>query len=68
MTDRYNALTVVFEKDIRSDDAEAIINAIRCLRGVATVTPNVADMASHIALMQARSELRDKLADVLFKD
>ena len=29
MTDRYNALTVILEKDIRSDDAESLIAAIR---------------------------------------
>jgi len=28
MTDRYYALTVLLDEDIRDDDAEAIINAI----------------------------------------
>ena len=66
MTDRYNALTVVLEKDIRSDDAEAILNAIRQLRGVLSVNGNVADMNSHIAEERARRELGEKLWLVLY--
>jgi hypothetical protein len=48
MTDRYNALTVVLEHDIRDDDAEAVANAIRQLRRVLSVSGNVADMGDHI--------------------
>lgn len=43
MTDRFNALTVVLEKDIREDDAQALLSAIGQLRGVLTVSGNVAD-------------------------
>lgn len=43
MTDRYHALTVVLDTDIRSDDAAQIIDAIRQVRGVLTVDPIVAD-------------------------
>jgi hypothetical protein len=68
MTDRYNALVVVMAQDIRSDDAEALINAIMMLRGVASVTPNVADMGGHIAKMQVRTEMKQKVFDALFKD
>lgn len=32
--DRYNCLVVTLEKDMRDDDAEWIINAIRMIRGV----------------------------------
>jgi hypothetical protein len=32
MTDRFNALTVVLEKDIRKDDAQAIMSAIMQLK------------------------------------
>lgn len=37
MSDRYFALTVVLEQDIRDDDAEPLIAAIRQMRGVADV-------------------------------
>lgn len=65
MTDRYNALTVVLEKDIRDDDAEALLAAIRQLRGVLSVSGNVADMDDHIAQERVRHDLGQKLWDVL---
>lgn len=34
MTDRYHTLTVVLERDMRDDDAAALIAAIGQLRGV----------------------------------
>ena len=40
MTDRLNALTVSLDRDIREDDAEVIINAIKAIRGVNGVTAN----------------------------
>ena len=66
MTNRYNALTVVLEKDIRDDDAEALLSAIRQLRGVLSVSGNVADMDSHLAQERARHDLGEKLWCVLY--
>jgi len=66
MTARYNALTVVLEKDIRDDDAEPLMNAIRMLRGVADVSGNVASIESYTAEVRARSELVKKLFDVVY--
>ncbi len=65
MTDRLNALTVVLEVDIRDDDAEPLIAAIRMLRGVQSVEPRVADSRDHIAYMRARTDIGGKLFDVL---
>ena len=39
MTDRYDAFTVVLERNIRTDDAEPVLAAIRQLRGVLDVIP-----------------------------
>lgn len=66
MTDRYNALTVVLEKDIRDDDAEALLDAIRQLRGVLSVSGNVTDLTAHTAEERAKRELGDKLWQVLY--
>lgn len=66
MTDRFNSLTVVLEKDMRDDDAEALIAAIRQLRGVLSVSGNVADPSDYIAQQRARHELGDKLWQVLY--
>lgn len=65
MTDRYNALIVTLDQDYRSDDAEAIISAIRQLRGVLSVVPHVARLEDHIAYTKARQELGDRLWNVL---
>lgn len=66
MTDRYNSLTVVLDRDMRDDDAEVLLNAIRQLRGVLSVTGNVSDMQSHIAQERARHELGEKMWRVLY--
>lgn len=65
MTDRFHSLQVILEKDVRSDDAEATMNAIRRIRGVAEVTGIVADMDSNMAQVRARLELGQKLIEVI---
>ena len=65
MTDRYNAVVVTFDREIREDDAEHLINAIRMLKGVVDVTPNVSDINSHIAESKVKRELADKLYSIL---
>ncbi len=65
MTDRYYALTVVLEKNLREDDAEPIIAAIQLLRGVRSVTAHVGDVEIHAAMVRAKGELTEKLFEVL---
>ena len=66
MTDRFHSLVVVLEKDMRSDDAEGLIQAIRHMRGVASVAGNISDFASHMAEERARRELGHKLWEILY--
>lgn len=66
MTDRLAGLTVTFAQDVREDDAEAIIDAIRMVKGVSGVAPLVADWHLHIATDRARTDLRKQLAEVLW--
>jgi inosine-uridine nucleoside N-ribohydrolase len=65
MTDRYSSLTVVLEKDIREDDAKALIAAIQQLRGVLTVEGNVANLSEFVIEQRVRQEFREKLWEVL---
>ena len=65
MSRTLNALTVVLEHDMREENAEPLINAIRMLRGVVSVDTHVADMESHLAKTQAKHELRMKIFEVL---
>lgn len=65
MTDRINALTVVLDHDIRIDDVEPLVEAIKQLRHVQSVDPRVAEVSDHIAFARARTELSTKLWEVL---
>jgi hypothetical protein len=65
MTDRYFALTVTLERTIRQDDAEALIKAIKMIKGVAGVVPIVANTETYWARESARRELEKKLLAAL---
>jgi hypothetical protein len=65
MTDRYDAFIVVLEKNTRSDDAEAIVNALRMIKGVVGVEPHVADFTSAIAESRVRADYTRRLFDSL---
>lgn len=66
MTDRFNSLTVVLEKNVRDDDAEALIAAIMQFKGVIAVEGNVASFDSIVADQRARHELAGKVMDVIY--
>jgi hypothetical protein len=65
MSDRYNYLTVILEQDLKDEDAEPLIEAIKQFRGVLSVTPNVSDTTALLAEERARSKLTEKLWRVL---
>ncbi|MEE9214815.1 MAG: hypothetical protein V3U54_08495 [Thermodesulfobacteriota bacterium] len=66
MTDRLGALTVVLKDNIREDDAEGLINAIKQLRGVLSVKGHVTDIETHIAEDRVRHELGQKLIKLVY--
>ena len=65
MTDRLNGVTITFEKDIRDDDAEAIINAMKMIKGVIHVEPHIVTTDDHMATTRANIEFRGKLIDFI---
>lgn len=65
MTGRLHSLTVVLEEDVREDDAATMIELIRHIRGVLTVSGNVADASDYVAQARARLHFRDKLLALL---
>ena len=65
MTDRHIGFTVVLDKEIRSDDAEFIKNAIAAIKHVVEVTPVVEDPSVFITKRQVRYELEQKLLEAL---
>lgn len=68
MTDRLKGCYVVFEKDIRVDDAEGIIKALAMVKGVLEVRTEVASFQDAVAYSRARNELGEKLMDVLYPE
>ena len=66
MTNRYSTLTVALEQDIREDDAQSLIHAIKMLRGVADVAGNVSDASQWLAETRVRRDLGEKVLAVVF--
>lgn len=65
MTDRINSFTVVLDHDIRDDDLDPILNAVRCLRHVLSVTPHVTKITDHVAAERIRREYRHQLLEAI---
>ncbi len=66
MTDRHSGYIVVLEADKREDDAEAVITALRMVKGVLSVKPIDADVNTQIAETRVRSEIASKLFEVIY--
>lgn len=68
MTDRLRGCTVSFIKDIREDDAEALLNAIQMLKGVLAVEPSLSTADDWVAQQRVRHELGRKLLEVIYPE
>lgn len=60
MTDRVKGFTVTLEKDIRIDDVETVIQAIRMIRGIAHVEPSISTSEDYMNRQRVKHELREK--------
>ena len=67
MTDSYFALTVILEKEKRADDSEALIQAIKMMKGVLDVKAHIANPELYWAKETAAHEFRIKQWDALKK-
>lgn len=65
MTDRLAGFIVTLEQDVRVDDAEATLSAVRQIKGVISVQPVVADVALAMAEERARMEITSKVYEAL---
>jgi hypothetical protein len=68
MTDRIKGLTVALDHDYRTDDVEAIVNAIMMVKGVSKVTTSVVDMNDWTNRTRVQMELRKKIWNALEED
>ena len=65
MTDRIKGFTVALDNDIRIDDVEFIMNAIKMVKGVNNVEPLVSDSSDFIARSRYKSEVQTKIFKML---
>ena len=65
MTDRLKGVYVVFDHDIREDDAEAIINAIKMIKHVADVSPVGVEGSDYINRSRINMEWTNKLLSLV---
>ena len=65
MTDRIKGCTVVFEEEIRTDDAESILNAIRSIRGVLSVDGTLSTGSDYFERQRIKIELLKKISQMV---
>lgn len=66
MTDRHAAYVVVLDEEVREDQAEGILTALRMVKGVTSVRPVTSNVTLQIAEEQAVSRLRGKVLDAVY--
>lgn len=65
MTDRINMLFVALETDIREDDVQTLVSAIRQLRRVIAVKTHVHEPSDWLAQERVRREMKEKIWDII---
>jgi hypothetical protein len=67
MTDRVKGVTVSLDEDVRTDEIEPLLNAIRQIRGVSDVAVVTSRMDDWLARSRVRSELAKDFAELYKK-
>jgi hypothetical protein len=67
MTNRHSGYVIVLKDDIREDDAEAVITALKMIKGVLSVQPivNGANTEEIITTFRVNDKWRDKLTKLI---
>jgi hypothetical protein len=65
VTDRIKGFVVTLEKDLRDDDAEATLTALRQIKGVLAVEPQLADIEDQLNRTRVRYELGKKILELI---
>lgn len=65
MTDRIMGYVVTLEKDTREDDAESTLNALRMIRGVIAVEPQISEAMGMIISRRIKDEVFKKILELL---
>jgi hypothetical protein len=67
MTDRLKGVLVTFDREIRDDDAESILTALKMIKGVLSVDPYVAEAEDYMMYERGHYDARKKMMDFLMK-
>ena len=65
MTDRIKGFIVTLDKDIREDDIDEIVTALKMVKRVADVTPMKSEFVDQQARARVRVEIRDKFYEFM---
>jgi hypothetical protein len=65
MTDRVKGLVVTLDKDYRVDDVQAIVDAVKMVKGVLTVDTAIANLDDHMNRERMTQRFREILYDLL---
>ena len=68
MTDRIKGVLITFEKDIREDDTQPIIEALKMIKGVLTVKPYITGMEDYMLYQKGHMDARMEMFDYLKKE
>jgi hypothetical protein len=66
MTDRVNGFFVTLDENIREDNAQSTIEAIKHIKGVLTVKANISDISEHVVSERIRHDLYMKISKAIF--
>lgn len=67
MTDRFHSLQVVLEQNIRDDDCERLIDAIKMVRGVLSVKGDIATPDTYMAEQRVIDGLGQSIVDLIYE-
>ena len=67
MTDRHSGYVVILDGEMREDDAQATIAALRQIKGVVDVKPVVRGINDFVAAVQERHRIMKAIYEI-FKD
>jgi hypothetical protein len=65
MTARIRSITIALDHDIREDDVQALVEAIKMMRCVAAVTTHEVTPNDFTVEMRVQSAVREKLYDLV---
>jgi len=66
MTAKINMIFVLLEKDIREDQIDPLMHAIKMVKGVLDVEKHIANPQDWLAETRAKNELGQKLLEVIY--